>query len=57
MKNMKSKKIRLYNAKSKGVVQQADQYYKDINEVLNSAQEFQIADPIAKLTPVAVLMA
>jgi len=57
LKNMRSKKIRLYNAKSKGVVQQADQYYKDINDILNSVQEFKIADPIAKLTPVAVLMA
>jgi tRNA-splicing ligase RtcB (3'-phosphate/5'-hydroxy nucleic acid ligase) len=56
-KNMKDKEIKLYNAKSKGVVQQASHYYKNINEILETAQNSQIADPIAKLTPVAVLMA
>jgi len=47
----------LYNAKSNGVVKQYSEYYKDINEVMKGIEENNIAKPIAKLSPVAVLMA
>jgi tRNA-splicing ligase RtcB len=56
-KKVKQDGIRLYNAKSKGVVKQYSEYYKDINEVMKGVAENNIAKPIAKLTPVAVLMA
>jgi len=49
--------VRLYNAKSKGVVKQYSEYYKDINEVMKGVAENNIAKPIAKLEPIAVLMA
>ncbi|MBD3300164.1 MAG: hypothetical protein GF347_02320 [Candidatus Moranbacteria bacterium] len=54
---MQKNKVKLYNAKSKGVVQQASGYYKDIDEILKVNQEFKMSAPVAKLTPVAVLMA
>ncbi len=57
LKNMEERKIRLYNGRSKGIVQQASQFHKDINEISKVVQENKIANPIAKLTPVAVLMA
>jgi tRNA-splicing ligase RtcB len=54
---MEENKIKLYNARSKGVVYQSGKYYKDINTILKSVQDFNIASPIAKMQPVAVLMA
>ncbi len=49
--------VRLYNAKSKGVVKQYSEYYKDINEVMEGIKQNKIATPVAKLEPIAVLMA
>jgi len=49
--------VRLYNAKSRGVVKQYSAYYKDINEVMKGVAENNIATPVAKLTPISVLMA
>lgn len=49
--------VRLYNARSKGVVKQYSSYYKDINEVMKGVSENNIAKPVARLTPIAVLMA
>lgn len=49
--------VRLYNAKSKGIVKQYSEYYKDINEVMEGIKQNNIATPIAKLSPIAVLMA
>jgi tRNA-splicing ligase RtcB len=57
MKTMKESKVKLYNAKSKGVVQQASKYYKDIDEILKINQNFKISKPVAKMMPVSVLMA
>ena len=53
---MKSKKVRLYNAASKGVVNQDSGYYKDIDEVVAGMAENKIVNVVAKMEPVAVLM-
>jgi len=50
-------KVKLYNAQSKGIVQQASSYYKDINKVMEGVEKNKVAHPVAKLTPIAVLMA
>jgi len=49
--------VKLYNAQSRGVVKQYSAYYKDIDEVMKGVVENKIAIPVARLTPVAVLMA
>lgn len=49
--------VKLYNAKSRGVIKQYSDFYKDIDEVMWGISENKIAKPIAKLTPLAVLMA
>jgi len=49
--------VKLYNAKSRGIVKQYSAYYKDINEVMQGISENKIARPVAKLVPLAVLMA
>lgn len=56
-RKLKSDGVKLYNAKSRGVVKQYSEYYKDINEVMNGIIENKIANPVAKLEPIAVLMA
>ncbi|MBD3238529.1 MAG: hypothetical protein GF332_02730 [Candidatus Moranbacteria bacterium] len=57
LNSMRSSQVKLYNAKSKGVIKQASQYYKDIDEILKVNRDFQISKPVAKLQPIAVLMA
>jgi len=49
--------VKLYNAKSRGVVKQYSAYYKDIDEVMKGVAENKIATPVARLAPIAVLMA
>jgi RNA-splicing ligase RtcB len=56
-RKVKNDGVKLYNAKSKGVVRQYSEYYKNIDEVMNSIIENKIATPVAKLVPIAVLMA
>jgi RNA-splicing ligase RtcB len=55
-KKMQESNVRLYNAKSKGVVLQDSSYYKDIEEVIRGMEDNNIVDVIAKMEPVAVLM-
>jgi tRNA-splicing ligase RtcB (3'-phosphate/5'-hydroxy nucleic acid ligase) len=55
-KKMEEKNVRLYNAKSKGVVLQDSSYYKDIEEVIAGMEENGIVNVVAKMEPVAVLM-
>lgn len=57
LEKVKRDGVKLYNAKSRGVVKQYSDYYKDINEVMQGISDNNIAKPVAKLTPVAVLMA
>lgn len=53
---MKQNNVRLYNAKSKGVVMQDSSYYKDVEEVIAGMVDNRIVDVVAKMEPVAVLM-
>ncbi len=53
---MQKQKVRLYNAKSKGVVLQDSAYYKDVEEVIAGMEDNQIVRPVVKMQPVAVLM-
>lgn len=56
-RKVKNDGVKLYNAKSRGVVKQYGEYYKDINEVMQGIIKNEIAVPVARLTPIAVLMA
>lgn len=53
---MEERKVRLYNAASKGVIQQDASSYKDVEKALQGIKENQIMKPVAKMSPVAVLM-
>lgn len=55
-KKTKQNNVRLYNAKSKGVILQDSSYYKDIEEVISGMEENNIVNVAAKMEPVAVLM-
>lgn len=48
--------VRLYNAKSKGVILQDSAYYKNIEEVIDGMVDNKIVKVVAKMEPVAVLM-
>ena len=52
-----NRNVKLYNAKSKGAVKQSSDYYKDIGKVMEGVEKNKIARPVARLTPIAVLMA
>lgn len=53
---MGKKGVKLFNARSKGVVNQDSSYYKDIEEVISGVEDNQIAKVVAKMEPVAVIM-
>ncbi|MFH0929977.1 MAG: RtcB family protein [Candidatus Moraniibacteriota bacterium] len=53
---MQQRKVKLFNAKSKGVVFQDSGYYKDVEEVIAGMEENKIVKPVAKMEPIAVLM-
>jgi tRNA-splicing ligase RtcB len=53
---VKNSHVKLYNAKSKGVVLQDSAYYKDVEEVVSGMVENKIIKVVAKMEPVAVLM-
>ncbi len=55
-KKMEKSHVKLYNAKSKEVINQDSAYYKDIEEVISGMVDNQIIDVVAKMQPVAVLM-
>lgn len=56
LKHMEKAKVKLYNAKSKGVILQDSGYYKDIEEVISGMEENHIVNTVVKMQPVAVLM-
>lgn len=56
LKRISEKKVKLYNAKSKGVILQDSSYYKDVEEVIGGMVENKIVKVVAKMEPVAVLM-
>lgn len=53
---MQQNNVKLYNAKSKGVVLQDSSYYKDVEEVMSGLEDNNIVNVVAKMEPVAVLM-
>ena len=53
---MEKSQVKLFNAKSKGVINQDSAYYKDVEEVISGMQDNQIIKLAAKMQPVAVLM-
>jgi len=55
-KKMEKQNVKLYNAKSRGVVLQDGSYYKDVEEVIEGLEENKIINVVAKMKPVAVLM-
>ncbi len=55
-KRMQKNNVRLYNAKSKGVILQDSGYYKDVEEVIAGMEENHIVNTVVKMQPVAVLM-
>jgi len=55
-KKVAESQVKLYNAKSKGVILQDSAYYKDIEEVIADMVDNKIVKVVAKMEPVAVLM-
>lgn len=53
---LKNSNVKLFNAKSRGVVLQDRGYYKDVEEVIRGMEENKIVNIVAKMEPVAVLM-
>jgi len=53
---MDAKHVKLFNAKSKGVIMQDRAYYKDVEEVISGMVDNKIIKVVAKMEPVAVLM-
>ena len=56
MKKMDMRGVKLFNAKSSGVVMQDSGYYKDVEEVISGMVDNKIMNVVAKMEPVAVLM-
>lgn len=55
-KKMEKSNVKLYNAKSNGVIMQDSAYYKDIEEVITGMEDNGIVKVVAKMEPIAVLM-
>ncbi len=53
---MQRNNVKLFNAKSEGVIQQDSAYYKDVEEVISGMVDNKIIKVVAKMEPVAVLM-
>lgn len=56
LEKVEKNNVRLYNAKSKGVVLQDSGYYKDVDESIAGMEDNKIVKIVAKMQPVAVLM-
>ncbi|PJA87449.1 MAG: hypothetical protein CO140_04240 [Candidatus Moranbacteria bacterium CG_4_9_14_3_um_filter_40_7] len=56
LEKMEEKGVRLFNARSKGVVLQDSSYYKDVKEVIAGMEANKIIRTVAKLEPIAALM-
>ena len=53
---MNQRGVKLYNAKSDGVIDQDAAHYKDPEVAIEGLKENKIMKPVAKMRPVAVLM-
>jgi len=56
-KKMEKNHVKLYNAQSKGIIHQDSSHYKNVEVGIEGMKENKVMKPIAKMTPVAVLMA
>ena len=57
VEKMKQSKVKLFNAKSRQIIDQDSSHYKDVEEVIAGMVENKIIKVVAKMDPVAVLMA
>ncbi len=57
LEKMKQKQVRLYNAQSKEVINQDASSYKDPSIAIEGMRTNKVMKPVAKMMPVAVLMA
>ena len=55
LSEMESRKIRLYRYKTGNIVEECPASYKNIDEIIKIMQNNKIAEPVAKLRPLAVL--
>lgn len=56
-KKMADRNVKLYNAASKGIINQDASHYKNVEIAIEGMKNNEIINPVAKLMPVAVLMA
>jgi len=56
LEKMEKRGVRLFNAKSKGVVLQDSAYYKDVEEVIAGMEANKIIRAVARMEPIAILM-
>jgi len=57
LKKMEQRKVRLYNAESRGIINQDASHYKDPSLAIEGSVANNVIKPVAKMMPVAVLMA
>ncbi len=57
LKKMEHYQIKLYNAKSKGIIYQDSANYKNVEKAIEEIKANKIMKPVVKMSPVAVLMA
>lgn len=57
VKKMKKSKVKLFNAKSRQIIEQDSSHYKDVEKVIEGMVENKIIKVVAKMEPVTVLMA
>lgn len=53
--NLQAQNIRLYRTGTSDIAEQSPQSFKDITEVIHTMQRFDLARPVVRLRPVAVL--
>lgn len=56
-KKMEKRGVKLYNAQSRGIINQDASHYKDIETGMQGLTANNVMKPVAKMIPVAVLMA
>lgn len=56
LEKMNRRGVKLYNAASKGVIEQDASHYKDPEMAIQGLKENKVMKPVAKMMPVAVLM-
>ena len=57
VEKMKKNKVKLFNARSRQIINQDSSHYKDVEKVIAGMVENRIIKVVAKMEPVAVLMA